>query len=84
MERHQELRGRGYPGGPTYVRQYLARFRGRPGTEAGRAEGQGRDQLGRTTESVSKPVFRRRRQVSELRLCRVRWMCASAPTAVEG
>jgi transposase len=24
----QELRDRGYPGGPTYVRQYLARFRG--------------------------------------------------------
>jgi transposase len=24
----QELRGRGYTGGPTYVRQYLARFRG--------------------------------------------------------
>jgi hypothetical protein len=25
---HQELRDRGYQGGPTYVRQYLARFRG--------------------------------------------------------
>jgi transposase len=25
---HQELRDRGYPGGPSYVRQYLGRFRG--------------------------------------------------------
>jgi transposase len=25
---HQELRDRGYPGGPTHVRHYLARFRG--------------------------------------------------------
>ena len=25
---HQELCERGYPGGPSYVRQYLARFRG--------------------------------------------------------
>ena len=43
-----ELRDRGYPGGPTYVRQYLARFRGTaavPRAQAGSAEGPGRDQL---------------------------------------
>jgi Transposase len=29
----QELRDRGYPGGPTYVRQYLARYRGNAAPE---------------------------------------------------